>query len=272
MEKLRQRQGVVGQPGHQVPNGMAVKIGEGQPLTVMKQLGAHVPFHFGADGVALVVHKIAAQRLNGHQPQQQPSNPQDFSRGGGQVAGKHVFGDGSRPQGQNQPDGRGSQGAKQVRGEQSLIGLVKGQNLSKCVGFGLQKEFLLAVWGGRLLQSGFPPADENGLRNNCFFHKKSIFLSARRHILSTLYHNPGGKARCFFHKKACPQKGRPGRSGEVGQSHAVEDEQQHRPYGPAQLGGGQIKIRWLRVLNGQTMLELEEGHREGGGQGHDRSY
>ena len=155
VEKFRQGQGIVGQAAHQVANGVAVKVGEGQPLAVGKQLGAHVPLHPGANGVALVVHKVAAQRLHQHQAQQQRPHPQDFPRGGGQVAGEDVIGDVPRPQGQHQANGRGDEGAQQICGEQPLIGLVEGQNLFQCVFLGLQKSSSSNI--GRAALSGrFP--------------------------------------------------------------------------------------------------------------------
>lgn len=125
VEKLRQGEGIVGQAAHQVPDGVGVKIGEGQALVVAEELSPHVPLHFGADGVALIVHKIAAQRLDEHQCQQQGPHPQDFPRRAAQIPGEDVFCDVPRPQGQNQPDGRSSEGAQQVGGEQPLIGLVE---------------------------------------------------------------------------------------------------------------------------------------------------
>lgn len=103
VEKLRQGEGIVGQAAHQVPDGVGVKIGEGQALAVAEELGPHVPLHFGADGVALIVHKIAAQRLDEHQRQQQGPHPQDFPRRAAQIPGEDVFRDVPRPQGRTSP-------------------------------------------------------------------------------------------------------------------------------------------------------------------------
>ena len=125
VEELRQGQGVVGNPGHEIPHSVVVVVGEGQLLAVAEHLVPHVPLDLGPQVVALVVRVVAAQGLENHQGDHPGAGEEHLLQGVRPAAAQQGAGDVPHPQGQHQGDGRFAERAQQVQGEHQPVGPVK---------------------------------------------------------------------------------------------------------------------------------------------------
>ena len=92
---------------------------------MFEELGAHIPFHHSPHGMALVVGKVGAARLQQDEQEHDQACLKDFTRGQGEVALQHIFGDVARSQREQQGDAGNGACAEQVRAEKAQIGPVE---------------------------------------------------------------------------------------------------------------------------------------------------